>query len=592
MTAKKVARTEQSSRRKTSGRLAWLASVAAMALITFPMTAGPLSERPNTVLAPDLVFLNGKVVTMDDAGHITQAVAIKGGRFVAVGTNDEIRALAGSKTRVIQLRGLTVLPGLVDAHSHTSGVPTDWLDLFDAGSILEIQQKVAQKIATKRPGEWVVGSGKFMTYSGWDDRRLREKRWLNRQDLDPVSPQNPVVLIKDGGHAIVVNSYALRVTGIDKNTPDPRHEILRDAESGELTGAILESSIDLVYKHLPVLTTQDRADAAIGASRQLLEMGTTTVADAAVSDQAFPVFQEILASQRGPLVSYVLMPEVPASGPLEDASKFILSWRVKTGFGDDRVKLGALKFFVDGGITAQSAWFTKPYKNRAGHYGIQRIQTKTLFELVRIADQLGWQLHFHTCGDAAAQLVLDALEAAQKQNKTSGRRHVLTHLYYASPEMIRRMHELGVIAVLQPNFVYTLGEHMRAAMQDDQLAHYMPFRSLLEAGVPVALSADGHPQNPLYGIMGSVVRRTDAGHPLGEAEAVTAMEALRAYTRTSAYSLFEEDRRGSIEPGKLADLIVLDRDILAVKPEEIKDLKVLLTIKNGQVAVDHLSKSE
>jgi predicted amidohydrolase YtcJ len=155
--------------------------------------------------------------------------------------------------------------------------------------------------------------------------------------------------------------------------------------------------------------------------------------------------------------------------------------------------------------------------------------------------------------------------------------------------MIRRMKDLGVIVVLQPNFVHTLGEHMRKAMQDDQLQHYMPFKSLLAAGVPVALSADGHPQNPLYGIMNSVVRRTDQGNPLGEAEAVTVMDALRAYTRTSAYSLFEEERRGSIEPGKLADLIVLDRDILTVRPEEIKDLQVLLTVKDGHIAVDHLA---
>jgi hypothetical protein len=153
------------------------------------------------------------------------------------------------------------------------------------------------------------------------------------------------------------------------------------------------------------------------------------------------------------------------------------------------------------------------------------------------------------------------------------------------------MKELEVIVVLQPNFVFTLGEHMREAMQDDQLKHYMPFKSLLAAGVPVALSADGHPQNPLYGIMGSVVRKTDQGNPLGEAEAVTVMDALRAYTRTSAYSLYEEERRGSIEPGRLADLIVLDRDILTVKPEEIKNLKVLLTIKDGRIAVDRLAGS-
>jgi predicted amidohydrolase YtcJ len=575
--------------RLTSSKTNLISGIAVL-LVVASFVGIVASQSAKSPLAPDLVLVDGKVLTMDDSGLIAQAVAVKGDRFVAVGTTEQIHLLAGPATRVVSLRGRTVLPGLVDAHSHTSGIPTDWLDLFDATSIAEVLDTVSQKIKAKRPGDWIIGSGKFMTYSGWDDKKLKERRWLTRSDLDPVSPQNPVVLIKDGGHALVANSVALRAAGIDKNAPDPRKELVKDPVSGELTGAILESSMDLIYKHFPALSMEDRVGAAASASRQLLEMGTTTVADAAVNEKAFPVFQELVATRHEPLVSYVLMPEVPTAGSLQESQQFVRSWRLKTGFGDQRLKLGALKFFVDGGITAGSAWFTVPYKNRPGHYGIQRIDTKMLYELVRLGDELGWQLHFHTCGDAAAELVLDALEAAKKQNKTSGRRHVLTHLYYARPAMIRRMKELDVIVVLQPNFVYTLGEHMRAAMQDEQLEHYMPFKSLLAAGVPVALSADGHPQNPVYGIMGAVVRRTDQGNPLGESEAVTLMDALRAYTRTSAYSLYEEERRGSIEPGKLADLIVLDRDILAVPPKDIKDLKILLTLKEGRIAVDHLAR--
>ena len=568
-----------------------LVAGAGLLFIAAPFTGFTTSQSANPSFAPDLLLIGGKVLTMDDSGRTAQAVAVKADKIVAVGTTAEIRRLADAHSRVISLQGRTVLPGLVDAHSHTSGIPTDWLDLFDATSISAILDAVSQKIKAKRPGDWIIGSGKFMTYSGWDDKKLKERRWLTRADLDPISPQNPVVLIKDGGHALVANSAALREAGINRNTPDPRKELVKDSATGELTGAVLESSMDLIYNHFPTLTLADRVAAAVNASKQLLEMGTTTVADAAVNEKAFPVFQELLNAQREPLVSYILMPEVPTAGTLEESIQFVRSWRLKTGFGDQRIRLGALKFFVDGGITAGSAWFTVPYKNRPGHFGIQRIETKTLYELVRVGDELGWQLHFHTCGDAAAEVVLDALDAAKKQNKTTGRRHVLTHLYFASPQMIRRMKDLDVVVVLQPNFVYTLGEHMRAAMQDEQLAHYMPFKSLLAAGVPVALSADGHPQNPLYGIMGSAVRRTEQGNSLGEDEAVTVMEALRAYTRTSAYSLFEETQRGSIERGKLADLIVLDRDILSVKPEEIKDLKVLMTVKEGRIVVDRLSST-
>lgn len=539
-------------------------------------------------LAADLVLLNGKILTMDDANRTVAAVAIRGNEIVAVGSDVEIRLLASPQTKVIDLAGRTVLPGLVDAHSHTAGVPLDWLNLFDAGSIEEIRQKVAQKAAIKPAGEWIIGSGTFMTYSGWDEMRLEERRWVTRWDLDPVSPNHPVLLMKDAGHALVLNSLGLARAGITKDTPDPRHEIVRDPKTGELTGALVESAMNLAYQALPPLTDEALLEAARGASDQLLRMGTTTVADASVTDDALRLLQKMHAQSDRPLVSTIVYPLVPATRSLEENLQFVRSHVLVTGFGNEDLKVGALKIFMDGGVTARAGWFKKAYKDRPGFYGIPQVERKTLFETVRLADKLGWQLHFHTCGDAAAELALDALEDAQKANHTTGRRHALTHLYTLSPDMIARMKRLGVIAVLQPNFIYTLGEHIRAALDDSLLEHYMPFKSLLEAGVPVALSADGHPQNPFYGLYGSVIRKTEEGNPLGWAEGVNVMDALRAYTRTSAYAVFEESRRGSIEPGKLADLIVLDRDILRIPPEKIKDIQVLLTVKHGRVAVDRL----
>ncbi len=543
-------------------------------------------------LAADMVLWNGKILTLDDSNRTVGAVAILGKQIVAVGSNEEIRRLEGPGTKVVDLGGRTALPGLVDAHSHTAGVPLDWLNLFDAHSILEIQQKVAQKAVMKAAGEWIIGSGNFMTYSGWDERRLKEKRWITRWDIDPVSPNNPVLLMKDAGHALVLNSVGLARAGITKDTPDPRGEIVRDPKTGELTGALLESAMNLAYQALPTLSDEALLDAARGASQQLLGWGTTTVADASVTDDQLRLFQKMHSQSDQPLVSTIVYPLVPATQPLEENLQFVRNHILTTGFGNEDLKIGALKIFMDGGVTSRGAWFKTAYKDRPGYYGIPQVNRKTLFETVRLADQLGWQLHFHTCGDAAAELALDALEAAQKENKTSGRRHALTHLYVLTPEMIARMKRLGVIAVLQPNFVYTLGEHMRAALDDSMWEHFIPFKSLLEAGVPVALSADGHPENPFYGIYGSVIRKTEAGNPLGSAEAVTVLDALRAYTRTSAYALFEENRRGSIEPGKLADVIVLGRDILKIPPEEIKDIQVLLTVKHGRIAIDRLSSGK
>ena len=562
--------------------------ILCLGLAAWPHGSEPSVPAP---LSADLILVGGKVLTFDHQERVVEAVAIKGEKILAVGTNAEIRQLGGPNTRSVDLVGRTVLPGFVDAHSHTTGVSPDYLDLTAARSVEEIVSAVKQKAATTPAGEWIVGAGPFMFWRGWDDQRLREKRLLTRSDLDPVSPNHPVLLIKEAGHALVLNSYALKLANISRETPDPQGQILKDPETGEPTGILLESGMNLALKHLPAPTVEEQLAAARNASDQLLRYGTTTVANMSVSGEDVRLFQRLYRQTPELLVSTVLCPLVPTTQPLATCLGFLQSWPVMSGFGNSDLQVGALKIFVDGGITGRAAWFKTPYKGRPDFYGIPQVEKETLFEVVRLADQLGWQLHLHTCGDAAAELALDALEAAQRQNQTKGRRHILTHLYVLSPEMMARMRRLGVVAVLQPNFVYSLGEHMREALIEEQLEHIIPFRSLLEAGVPVALSADGLPQNPMYGIYAAVARHTDQGNILGKAEGVSVMDALRAYTRTSAYALFGEKSWGSLEPGKMADLIVLDHDILAVPAEQIKDIQVLLTVKKGKVVVERLGQS-
>jgi predicted amidohydrolase YtcJ len=543
-------------------------------------------------LKPDLILTNGRVVTMDQRDSVVEAVAVKGERIIKVGSNSEIKPMAGKNTRILDLGGRVMLPGLVDAHSHTDGVSPECLDLTQARSIAEIKDAVVKKIATTPVGTWIVGAGPFMFWQGWDERRLQEKRLVTRWDLDPISPNHPVLLMKDAGHALVLNSFALKLANITKDTPDPRKEIVKDPATGEPTGVLLEASMGLGTSLLPPLSLAERMAAARNASDQLLRSGITTVAAMSVSPEDIGTFQALYSRPTQSLVSTVLCPYVPATRPVDEVLRFVRGSGVITGFGNEHLKLGALKIFVDGGITGRAAWFKKAYKNRPDFYGIPQVEKETLFATVRLADKLGWQIHLHVCGDAAAELALDALEAAQKENQTEGRRHILTHLYILSPEMIARMRRLGIVAVLQPNFVYALGEHMREALNEDQLTNIVPVRSLLDGQVPVALGIDGLPQNPMYAIYAAVVRRTDAGNVLAASEAVTVKEALRAYTKTSAYALFEEQRRGSIEVGKFADLIVLDRDIFKVPNDEIKDVKVLLTIKEGQIALNQLSQAK
>lgn len=561
-------------------------------ILCLALSAGPQDPALPAQLSADLILVGGKVLTFDTQEHVVEAVAIKGDYILAVGTSADIRQLAGPQTRIIDLGGRIALPGLVDAHSHTTGVSPDYLDLTEARSVEEIVRAVKQKAASTPAGDWIVGAGPFMFWRGWDDERLREKRLLTRWDLDPVSPNHPVLLMKEAGHALALNSYALKLANITRETPDPRGQVLKDPETGEPTGVLLESAMSLALENLPEPTLEERLAAARHASDQLLRYGTTTVANMSVSSDDVRLFQQLYRQTPEPLVSTVLCPLVPTTQPLATCLNFLRAWPMVSGFGNSDLQVGALKIFVDGGITGRAAWFKKPYKGRPNFYGIPQVEKETLFEVVRLADQQGWQIHFHTCGDAAAELALDALEAAQQHNRTSGRRHILTHLYVLSPKMMVQMRRLGVVAVLQPNFVYSIGEHMREALSQEQLEHIIPFRSLLEARVTVALSADGLPQNPMYGIYAAVARKTDQGNILGEGEAVSVMDTLRAYTRTSAYALFGEKNWGSLEPGKMADLIVIDRDILAIPTEQIKDTQVLLAVKKGRVGVERLEPSQ
>jgi hypothetical protein len=564
-------------------------------LLTGPLTAArSASDRsgesppPGEKLKADLVLLNGKVVTFDDQGRRVTGIAMRGREIVAVGSDSDVRAVAGPATCVVDVEGRLVLPGLVDAHSHTTGVPPDYLDLTGATSIPEIVHAVEQQARGTAPGQWIVAAGPFMLWRGWDDQRLKEKRLLTRWDLDPVSPQHPVLLMKEAGHALVLNSLALSLLDIRKESPDPRGQIQKDAMTGEPTGILLESAMELALSRLPAPTSAGRQSAARHASDQLLEYGITTVANMSMDAEEMRAFQALYRAGKQPLVTTIMCPGVPTAGPLQQCLDFVRRWPLVSGFGDDDLRLGALKIFVDGGITGRAAWFKRPYKGRPGFHGIPQVERETLFQVVRLADRLGWQLHLHACGDAAAELALDALEAAQRENGTTGRRHILTHLYVVDAEMMARMKRLGVVAVLQPNFVHSLGEHMRAALSDSQLAHIIPYRGLLDSGVTVAMSADGLPQNPLLGVHAAVARKTDAGNVLGSGEAVTVEEALRAYTRASAYALFEEERRGSLEVGKIADVIVMDRDLFSVSPEEIKEARVLLTVKSGGIVFDRL----
>lgn len=535
--------------------------------------------------APDLILINGKVFTCDASNSIHQAVAMKDGLFIAVGATKEIQALAGANTKVIDLQGRLLLPGFIDAHVHPIGLGIPhYLDVSAAKSVEEIRQLVARQAAATPAGEWIRGGG-------WLEENLRERRLLTRWDIDEASGLHPVVLFKEGWHALLANSEALRRAKIIKETPDPAGgRIIRDPETGEPTGVLDEAAMDLALTVVPKKPT-DALEGLRQTCTKLLEYGITTAFFSNELADNLRAYSQLYRQPAPPMVRAIVRPWLYTTGrTTEELLSQLQYWPIVSGFGHDRLRIGELKIFVDGGITTQSALVSKAYQGRPDYFGVQSIETPTLNAVVRAAHQLGWQIHFHTTGDRAIDLALEALEAAQKEFPRPDARHSLTHTYLISPPALDRLARLDVAVVVQPNFIYTLGPRFAFSFEAERLHQVIPVRTMLQKGIRVIFSSDNIPLGPLPGLFSAVHRVSKDGQRLGPDQEISMEQAIRLYTIAGAYLAFEETRKGSIEVGKLADAVVMDRDLLTVPAEEIRRARVVMTILGGQIVYEQEPK--
>lgn len=540
--------------------------------------AASLSLAEELPTSADLVLVNGKVFTCDAENSAHEAVAIRGDHFVAVGTSDEIRELVGDETRVIDLNGQLLLPGFIDTHVHPiSKMFPNLLDVSDAVSIAEIRELVATRAKELDEGEWVRGFG-------WDEEQLEEGRALTRDDLDSVSHGHPVLLAKRAWHAEAANSMALRLADITKDTEDPiGGEIVRDAETGEPTGVLKETAGGLIYPLIPARPD----DARIGLQRscaELLKHGVTTAFMSNEYPATIRTYQDLFATRPEPLARVVARPRLVVGDGLPGVlNERISGWPFVTGFGNEWVQIGELKIFVDGGVSTQSSLLWEPYASRPDHYGTQAIPTRTLNRVVRHAHGIGWQIHFHVTGDKAVSLALDAIEAAQRTTPRDDARHSITHTYLIRDEDLDRIANLNVIVVAQPSFVTAFGARYEREFGEERLQRVLPIKSLLDRGIHVALSSDNLPIGAFSGLYSAIHRVDDNGREIGRDEEITIEQAIRAYTIAGAYLSREESTKGSIEVGKLADAVVVDRDLLSVSADQVKDAEVVMTVQAGAV---------
>jgi predicted amidohydrolase YtcJ len=549
----------------------------AVAVIAFAMLNTTAPAKPSA-LAPDLVIINAAVHTMDEAHPAAGAVAVSGNHIAAIGSTAEIRALAGPETRVIDAAGKLVLPGFNDAHVHflMGGFSLANVDLRDASSTAELARRLGEYAKKLPKGRWILGGD-------WDHEKWPGAPLPTKEMIDAATPDHPVFVNRLDGHMALANSLALKLAGVTRETKDPPGGlIVRDARTGEPTGILKDAAESLVERVVPDRTFDEKHVAAKAACEHAAQVGVTSVTDMS-TDGDVGLYQYML--ERGELKTRMY------------AIRSIVSWEVlaKTGvraaFGSDRLRIGGLKGFADGSLGSSTAFFFEPYSDTPETRGLlfdQMLPEGTMLKRVEGADKVGLQVMIHAIGDEANLRILDIYRQAAEQNGARDRRFRIEHAQHLRPSEIARFGTQKVIASMQPYHEADDGRWCDKRIGPERSKSTYAFRSLLKAGAVLAFGSDWTvaPLNPLEGIKAAVTRQTlDGKHPNGwnPEQKLTVDEAVRAFTVGSAYAEFAEKVKGTITPGKLADLVMLDRDLYQINPADIDKARVLLTLMDGKV---------
>ncbi len=534
---------------------------------------------------PDLILFNGKVRSLAPGGAIDEAVACAGGRIVARGKSDEILRLAGADTRSIDLKKRTAIPGLTDTHVHLSEKGTaekEYVDCRDfyteAHSIPEILERLVKRASELPKGSWIVAHGSPM-----QDFRIKDKRFPDRNDLDHVLPDYPVS-ISFGAHITVGNSKALALASITRETADPPGgAIRRDSQSGGPTGELHERAQLILKKVVPEFNYIQLKDGIVFALNQCLERGVTTIHDIVRSGEPVRAYQELF--REGKLRARVsLLPRVIES---QIGSRSLIELGLTTGFGNEWLRIGGVKMSIDGGITGRNACFYEPYEDDPHNCGIIRIQQDELNETVLKCHQAGLRCCVHAIGDRAFDMALDAYENAIQKSPRKDHRHRIEHMgnWLSTPERMQRIVRSGIIAIPNISFGYYIGDAILDCLGEKRLAKAFPFRTLLKNGVIIAGGSDAPgywPVDPLRDIAACVSRKMRWGEVLIPEERISVSEAFAMHTTAAAFVGFEENDKGTLEVGKLADIAVLAEDPFEVHAERIKNIKVEMTIVGGE----------
>jgi predicted amidohydrolase YtcJ len=544
----------------------------------------------------DTVMVHGKVWTENPKQPEAEALAIADGKIVAVGDSAKILKMAAPKTKVIELHGRRVVPGFNDAHVHfiDGGMSLTAVQLFDAGSQAEVRRRVAEYVKKLLPGEWVLNGE-------WDHERWTPAVLPTHDLLDEVTPNNPVFIDRLDGHMALANALAMQVAGVDKSTPDvPGGQIIRDAE-GNPTGIFIDDARKLIDRVIPAPTTLQMETAVAAAEKYAGENGVTSVQDmwggsvpAATEAKELRIYQAFL--QQG-----FLQVRISQHQPLPGWQK-LADIGIQADFGNTFLHIGGLKGFADGSLGSHTAWMMEPYvdvapgPNSNSIASAELLKSEQMYADIQGADKAGLQIAIHAIGDRANQAILDFYERVAQENGPRDRRLRIEHAQHLAPQDIPRFGRLHVIASMQPLHLAYDGGWAEKRIGPERVKSMYAFKSLLESGAVLAFGSDWPvaPMKPLEGIYAAVTRRTLNGKfPDGwiPEQKISVAQAVHAYTMGSAYAEFEDDIKGSVEVGKLADVVILDTDIFQATPDQLSAARVDLTMVGGKVMFERKAAS-
>lgn len=557
--------------------------------------------------APDVIYYNAAVITMSAARHIgqpigqstAQAVAIRGDRFAAVGSNAEVLKLAGPATQKIDLGGKCMVPGIIETHVHPIGAALSEIDgpVPVVHSIAELKDYIQTQDKKLPPGRLIFIPKVYST-------RLADHRYPTRYELDEAAPNREVVA--DNGYAAVVNSVLLKKLGITRDTPQPANGRIEKDAKGEPTGLILGAPQLLRSVRDPrVATDKDRLWALKSMLARYNSVGITSIIDRSEGPDGFRAYQALYKSGELTARSFITY-LIQAQGTPEQVRSEIEHIPFVTGWGDNWVRVGSLKTIADGGILIGTAYLREPYGPNTRIYGfidpnyrgVLSVPKENLFEMAKTAAELGWQMTAHTTGGGATDVLLDAYENVNRTIPIRDRRFTVTHGNFPNAQAIERSKKLGVVYDIQPFWLYLDGPAIKDVFGPERMKDFQPLRSLFDAGIVVGGGSDHmirfdpreatNPYHPFLGMWIAITRKMVDGNVLNPEQRITRMEALKMWTWNGAYLMFAEKEKGSIETGKLADLAIITKNYATCPEDEIKDIEALRTVVGGKVVYDRL----